>query len=397
MCAGDGCGKQGCDVNASPVIVASLMRSEGTTGLQTHMREFEAFLRERGLRYELATPFYTAGAPLLHVFVALRWLLEVICKPAAVWLYRSGHAFLLWIRLTWFMARYPRCVVYAQCPLSAAVALRCAKRPGQSVCLVVHFNLSQADEWIDKGAIAADGSIARGIRRLEQSVLPRLHGLVYVSQFMQVELPRRVPGVLAVRSAVIPNFVKALSSDQVMASSRGRDLVSIGTLEPRKNQQFLLQVLAQAKSRGHVLTLTLVGDGPDRSALEGLAKQLGVADQVWFAGFCAGARDYIPGHKLYVHSALMETQGLALIEALSAGVPVIAGPVGGIVEVFSDGLEGRYWPLEDVCAACDVLLEVMEREGGLAQMGQAASLRFKTEFESSVVGQRLYDFLLAKP
>lgn len=376
--------------------MASLMRLQGTTGLQTHMREFESFLKDRGLPYEVATPFYTAGAPLLYLAVALRSVLEVLCKPAAVWLYRSGHAFLLWLRLRYLMARHPQCVVYAQCPLSAAVALRCIRSPEQSVALVVHFNLSQADEWIEKGAIAANGPIARRIRELERRVLPRLHGMVYVSKFMQRELTQRIPELSSTRSAVIPNFVKALKTDTVLASSRGRDLVSIGTLEPRKNQQFLLQVLAQAKSRGRLLSLTLVGDGPDRGDLEALAEKLGVAEQVFFAGFSAGARVHIPGHKVYVHSARMENLPLVLIEALSAGVPVVAAPVGGIVEVFDDGVEGRFWPLDEVGVACDVLLDVLDRDGVLAQMGQAAALRFRSVFDATVVGQRLHDFLLKR-
>lgn len=383
-------------MSSSPVIIASLMRPEGTTGLQTHMREFEHFLKTRNLPYEMATPFYSAAAPLLHVFVALRWLLEVVWRPAAVWLYRAGHAFLLRLRLRALMRRHPRCVVYAQCPLSAAVALECVRSASQTVHLVVHFNLSQADEWIDKGDIAVDGPIARGIRRLEASVLPRLHGIVYVSRFMQHELTQRMSCLTDVRSAVIPNFVKALSSDVVLDTCRGRDLVSIGTLEPRKNQQFLLQVLAEARSRGHVLSLTLVGDGPDRGALQDLAQQLGIADQVFFAGFSAGARAFIPGHKLYVHAARMENLPLVLIEALSAGVPILAAKVGGIGEVFEEGVQGRFWPLDNPAVACDALLEVLQQDGALDRMAAAASQRFSAVFESSVVGQRLYDFLLGR-
>jgi glycosyltransferase involved in cell wall biosynthesis len=372
------------------------MRPEGTTGLQTHMREFEYFLKTRNLPYEVATPFYAAAAPLLHVFVALRWLLEVVWRPAAVWLYRAGHAFLLRLRLRALMRQHPQCMVYAQCPLSAAVALDCVRSASQTVNLVVHFNLSQADEWIDKGDIAPDGPIARGIRRLEASVLPRLHGIVYVSRFMQNELTQRMSCLTEVRSAVIPNFVKPIANDVVLEAARGRDLVSIGTLEPRKNQQFLLHVLAEARSRGQVLSLTLVGDGPDRGTLQALAQQLGVAEQVFFAGFSAGARAFIPGHKLYVHAARMENLPLVLIEALSAGVPILAAKVGGIGEVFEDGVQGRFWPLDHPSAACDALLDVLQQEGALDRMAAAASQRFNAVFESSVVGQRLHDFLLGR-
>jgi glycosyltransferase involved in cell wall biosynthesis len=381
-----------------PIIIASLMRMEGTSGLQTHMREFESFLKEHKLPYEVATPFFAMGAPLLSVFLASRKALEWVAKPAAVWLYRSGHGLLLRLRLRQLMARHPRCTVYAQCPLSAAIALRCAHAPEQSVNLVIHFNLSQADEWVEKGAIAPDGPIAKGIRRLEQSVLPRVHGMVYVSKFMQNALMQRVPNLKGVRSAVIPNFVKAPNNANApLASSHGRDLISIGTLEPRKNQQFLLHVLAQAKSRGHVLRLTLVGDGPDRSALEALALKLGVAEQVLFIGFSSEARAHVPGHRLYVHSAHMENLPLALIEALSAGVPIVAAQVGGIGEVFREGIEGRFWPLDDAVAACDVLVDILTTDGKAARMGQAALLQFQTVFEASAVGHRLYTFLLDSP
>ncbi len=379
--------------NGPVIIFASLMRFKGTTGVQTHMRELDAYLTKVGQVHVCATPFHPAGALLFLPFIAMRRVLEWLCKPAAVWLYRQGHAFLLWAYLKCLLVKHTDCVVYAQCPMSAAVALRCVRHARQRVVLVVHFNVSQADEWIGKGMIAPGGLMDRQIRRLEREVLTHVHGVVYVSRFMERALLSVNPGLSRIRSAVIPNFVSPLLPSDRVAHVQGRDLVSIGTLEPRKNQGFLLKVLAQAKQRGRQLSLTLVGDGPDREMLAQMAKEMGIADQVFFEGFSPNARAFIAGHRMYVHSALMENLSIVLLEALSAGMPVMAGAVGGLVEIFEDGVEGRFWPLDDVSKACDLLLATLDDDLTLKHMNNAALVRFQSHFEAGVVGQNLLSFL----
>lgn len=375
------------------IIVASLMRMEGATGVQTHMREFHAYLSEVGTPHRIANPFYMLAAPLLYALIALRRVFEWCWPPAAVWLYRHGHGWLLWCRLQWLLRRHAHCVVYAQCPVSAEQAMRCLRSPLQRVVLVVHFNVSQADEWTGKGMISKGGRLDQRIRALERRVLSRLDGVVYVSEFMRHELLRVVPELAQTRQAVIPNFLKAIPADAHVARVQGRDLVSIGTLEARKNQVFLLKVLAEARRRGRELSLTLVGDGPDRGMLTRFAADHGIANLVHFEGFSANARLFIPGHRLCVHAAEMETQGIVLLEALSAGVPVVAAAVGGIVEVFDEGIQGRFWPLNDAAEACSILLKLLDDEPMRARMSAAAVQRFQSRFEAKAVGQQLASFL----
>lgn len=379
------------------IIVVSLMRLEGTTGVQAHMRDFVGYLAGKGVPYEVATPFHWLTAPLLAVFIGLRKLLERTWKPAAVALYRGGHAALLYLRLRYLMSRHPDCVVYAQCPMSASVALRCQRHATQRVALVVHFNVSQADEWIGKGMMKAGSWLDRHIRRIELGVVQRVQGLVCVSAFMREEVAKVWPGMDAANVAIIPNFVYSLASMQPKADMVGRDLVCIGTLEPRKNQGFLLEVLAEVRGRGRELSLTLVGDGPDRGTLTRRAQELGLANQVHFEGFSPQGRLYIPGHRLYVHAALMENLPVVLLEALSAGVPVLAARVGGIPEIFEDGVQGRFWPLDDVQRASDVLMALLDDPSGLADMSKAALQRFEDRFEVEAVAGRLHDYLRGLP
>lgn len=378
------------------IIIAALMRLEGATGVQTHMREFHAYLQRVGHPHVVATPFHWLTLPWLAVLIGLRKALEWAWKPAAVALYRSGHASLLGVRLAWLMWRHPGCVVYAQCPVSAGVALRLCRRPGHRVVLVAHFNVSQADEWVGKGMLTRGSWLDRRIRALESDVLQRVHGQVFVSAFMQQQLSQACPGIASVSSVVIPNFVQPLLDRQPLPGMAGRDLISIGTLEPRKNQGYLLRVLAEAKRRGRSLSLTLVGDGPLRASLARQVEEAGLSEQVCFVGFTPHGRAHIPGHRLYVHAALMESQGIVLLEAMSAGVPVVAAHVGGIPEVFDDGVEGRFWPLDDVARACDTLLGLLDDEANRVLMGQAALKRFSDRFEASVAARSLLAYLLER-
>lgn len=377
--------------DAAPVIVATLLRETGSTGVQTHFNAFRAVLRAANVPERIVTPFYQPAA-LVVPFLAARRVLERVSPPAAVWWYRHWHFRLLRAGLREVLRQHPGAVVYAQCPLAARAALEARASPRQQVALVVHFNESQADEWADKGRIARDGRLFRRIRALEATVLPAVDRLVFVSAYMRDALLARIPAARGVPAMVIPNFV----TDDAAADRHpetAADLVAIGTLEPRKNQAYLLHVLAAAEAFGRRYTLTLVGDGPDRAALEALASRLGVADRVRFAGYEAAAARRIAGHALLVHASRMESFGIVLVEAFARGVPVIAAPVGGIPEVFTDRVEGRHWPLDDAGAAAEVLIEAMDDHAWRSTAGAHARERFLTRFEAGAVGARLLDFL----
>lgn len=384
-------------MSAPVIIIASLMRLQGTTGVQSHMGEFVTFLAATRQAHEVATPFHWLTSPLLIALILLRKLLEKICKPAAVVVYRWGHGWLLGWRLRWLCWKHKGCVIYAQCPVSADVALKCLRGPSQRVALVVHFNVSQAEEWIGKGMIARNSRLDQRIRSLESGVVRRVQGLLFVSRFMQSEMSKVWPQLGGANVAIIPNFVSAISGLSPLPGMSGRDLVCIGTLEPRKNQVFVLDVLAEARRRGRKLTLTLVGDGPDRQNLVQRARELGLQEQVHFEGFSPQGRAYIKGHRLYVHAALMENLPVVLLEALSAGVPVVAAQVGGIPEVFDDGVQGKFWRLDDPVGACDMLLELLDDEEQLRCMQAAALRRFEERFELHAVASRLRDFLVSLP
>jgi len=173
----------------------------------------------------------------------------------------------------------------------------------------------------------------------------------------------------------------------------GRDLISIGTLESRKNQLFLLMVLAECKKQGKEYSLTIVGDGPDRGKLAKYIERLGLKDKVEMLGSRSQAARLIKGHRLFVHSALQESFGIVLVEALATGTPIMASPCGGISEVFEDGVEGRYWDINDVEASAQLLIEVLSDQQMLQAMSHRALKTYSARFTSAAALPKWLDLL----
>src|SRR3569833_2259335 len=107
----------------------------------------------------------------------------------------------------------------------------------------------------------------------------------------------RIPALKGMDAAIVPNIVLPLPGayDEGLLG----DLISIGTLEPRKIQRYLFEILMHASRIGHPYTLSLVGDGPDRSMLEQLARDYGLVDQISFLGCRSSAARDVQSLRLY--------------------------------------------------------------------------------------------------
>lgn len=375
---------------SSPILIATIMRPQGDTGVQTHFRSFITYLNETGRQSDLITPYSVPHWQVYPVF-GLRKLVDLINRELGVWWYRRWHAHFLQQALKHRLQTGDACVIYAQCPLSARAALSARVSGSQRVVMVTHFNISQADEWAGKGLIPTGGRLYRAIQAFEADVLPRLDGLVFVSDFMQRELICRIPAITQVAAVVVPNFLP--DPDLPVAQTAVIDLINIGTLEARKNQGYLLEIVAALRDSGRPMTLTLVGDGPDRKALEDKARNLDIAALVHFAGYHSNAAEQIGRHRAYIHVATLESFGITIIEAMARGRPVFAAPVGGVPEVLGNGAAGLALPLNDARAAARIVADAMSDPDWMVAAGHAARARFLGEYESGTAARRLAQFL----
>lgn len=392
-----------------PIFVATLHRPDDLLGgIQKHTSVFAAEARKGGQAVEVLTPFH---APKVLWF-SLFGIGKVLERSHSRTRLSSGPVYARWYEHTRLLllkrvlaAHVPQrtpSVVYAQDPVSteAALALKARGYPVEVVS-AVHFNVSTADEWVGKGYLNAQHPVYRQMLARDARVLPRADRLVFVSRFMQRQVQARIPELRSVPSRVVPNFVPAplqaeagpgtalVANDLVTT-----DLITVGTLEPRKNQGFLLQVLRCAREQGRVYRLSIVGDGPSRGTLQAQAETLGVAAQVTFLGAQPHAAELLTRHRAYVHAARMESFGIVLVEALAAGLPVFAAPVGGVPEVFDDGVEGRYWSLDNPREAAERLTELLENPALYKQFARDARTRHATHFSVDAVQKKLLGAIL---
>jgi glycosyltransferase involved in cell wall biosynthesis len=146
----------------------------------------------------------------------------------------------------------------------------------------------------------------------------------------------------------------------------GFRVLCIGTFYPVKGHRFLLEACAELLRAGIPFECHLVGDGPDRAALERLAHQIGVAQRVLFRGSLPRdeiAREIASADVLAVPSVLTQEgrrEGIPVVcmEAMAGGTPVVASAISGIPELIEDGVNGLLVPPRDSSALAGALLRL---------------------------------------
>jgi sugar transferase (PEP-CTERM/EpsH1 system associated) len=117
-------------------------------------------------------------------------------------------------------------------------------------------------------------------------------------------------------------------------------LGTVGRLVPVKNQSLLLRAFARLRQEQPAARLVLVGDGPERAALEEEADGLGLGRTVFFTGSRRDIPEIMAALDIFILPSFSEGLSLTLLEAMAAGKPVVATRVGGNPEVIRDGSNG---------------------------------------------------------
>lgn len=198
-------------------------------------------------------------------------------------------------------------------------------------------------------------------------------------------LLRRVDAVIRVSQACLPD---AYAPGKIHTVPNGVDLerfpcrttwrsaqdrtpfrvLMVGALTPNKNQRLAIEALVGLPDA----VLTLVGDGPEREALESLARRLGVSERVRWMGQQADPSPFYREADVCLLLSQHEAAPFVLLESMASGTPVVATPVGGVPEVLMDGQHGVL--LAD--ARADVLISVLRQltsdPGRVRELGLAA-------------------------
>jgi len=170
--------------------------------------------------------------------------------------------------------------------------------------------------------------------------------------------------------------------------------LSMGRLAAQKSLPVLFQSFANALPNCPDLHLLILGDGPERAALESLVQSLKISEQVTFAGNQADVRPYLNAAHLFVLPSSSEGISNALLEAMSAGLACLATPVGGNIEVLDQGRCGLLLPMGDVRSWSEALIKLSHSGQGRERLGKAAQERIRSEYDFDIVGVR-YESLYA--
>jgi glycosyltransferase involved in cell wall biosynthesis len=156
-------------------------------------------------------------------------------------------------------------------------------------------------------------------------------------------------------------------------------VVTVGRFHRDKGQDLSVEALSRLPRR---FRLFLVGETGSGWQLEvaALARRLGVANRVTFLGHRDDVASILCGMDAYVAPSRREAFGLAIVEAMATGIPVVAARVGGVPEVVTDGSTGLLVPPEDPSAIALALLSLAGDPGEAARLGGGGRAAYRARF-----------------
>jgi glycosyltransferase involved in cell wall biosynthesis len=171
-------------------------------------------------------------------------------------------------------------------------------------------------------------------------------------------------------------------------------VMGLGRLIRIKGFDLAVRALPRVSGAIPAARLLLVGDGPERPALEGLAASLGVADRLRMTGETSDVAAHLAAADAVVVPSRNEGMGRVLVEAMALGRPVVATAVGGIPAVIADAECGRLIAPDDPEALADALVELGRDAGLREKLGEAGRQRAEA-FSTAVADEKLLSLYAA--
>ena len=182
-------------------------------------------------------------------------------------------------------------------------------------------------------------------------------------------------------------------------STRRRSiLLFVGRIGQEKNLESLFRIFSNLLQNDPGVTLVLAGSGPEEENLHQLAVQMGIASRLMFTGLLS-QEDVASAYQsadIFVFPSITETQGLVLVEAMAAGLPVVARAAFGSVAIIEDGVTGYLCDTEE--AFVERISDLLQDKALRRRMGEAAAARAQglTAEKMAIRLERAYQALIGK-
>jgi glycosyltransferase involved in cell wall biosynthesis len=257
---------------------------------------------------------------------------------------------------------------------------------------IVHFHTKRAHSlalWLQRGGTRPRYVVTRRMDYPEARSWythflynRRVDGVVAISQAIRDVLIRS--GVEKEKIRVICSGIDPAAFARVktaIARPAGATMVGcLAGLEERKGHRYLFEAAAMLKAEGLNIQYKIGGAGPLRAQLEEESVRLGLAGHVHFLGFVSDTAEFFAGIDVLAMPSLYEGLGVAVLEAMAAGKPVIATRVGGLVESVVDDVTGILVPPRDPAALAAAIAKFARSHTLGLSMGQQGRERVRQEY-----------------
>lgn len=179
-------------------------------------------------------------------------------------------------------------------------------------------------------------------------------------------------GIARERVVMIPNGIDLERYAPAPPRSTRRIVTTVANLRAEKGHDVLIAAAALVHARRPDAIFQLVGGGPMREALEQQARASGLGDVVRFLGHREDVPEVLHGSDVYVLPSRSEAFPNGVVEAMAAGLPVVASNVGGIPELITDEQNGLLAPVGDANALADAILRLLGAPAEAATLAAAA-------------------------
>jgi glycosyltransferase involved in cell wall biosynthesis len=226
--------------------------------------------------------------------------------------------------------------------------------------------------------------------RLLERLLLRVAGHIIVdTKYVAAELSRKK------RVYVIPQgiFSDELADARISRRS-GEMILSVGVFSPRKGHHLLLESFAMTRAKSPTARLTIVGALFDQAYHDGIVNrvaELGLTDAVALYPNAQRGKllELLASASLFALHSQEESQGIALCEAIAAGLPVVATDIGGIPHVVTNNEDGILVPYGDLTGFSDGLSKLIDDDSLRAQMSECAKLNY-SRFDWNQIVARIF-------
>ena len=216
--------------------------------------------------------------------------------------------------------------------------------------------------------------------RMLERVAGRLTDMVVPVSRDAAEVARHVDRVPPRRIRVIHNGIDLAATPFAPRTTRGWRAVHVARLNVVKDQTTLLHAARRVLDREPCFELDIVGEGELRPELEQLARELRLGPAVRFHGYRDDVRPFLAAADVFTLSSVSEGIAISLLEAMAAGLPVVATAVGGTPEVVIEGETGYLVPARDPGALAEALIAVLSRPAHAVALGAAGRTRVEQSF-----------------